>query len=78
LYYFLGRFFRKLLSNKIRGIYPGTIPIGKNSCASVGKEIATFLDLPNPQSYTGQCWRGTTATILADEGFTAQEIKSKY
>mmetsp|Transcript_28180 Transcript_28180/g.38777 ORF Transcript_28180/g.38777 Transcript_28180/m.38777 type:complete len:425 (-) Transcript_28180:163-1437(-) len=70
-----GRFFRKLLSNSVRGIYPSNTPIGKNSCASVGKQIATFLELPNPQSYTGQCWRGTAATILADEGFTAQEIK---
>lgn len=62
----------------MHGIVPGRLPIGKNVCASVGKQIASFLHLPNANSYTGQCWRGTTATILADEGFTAQEIKRNF
>mmetsp|Transcript_3078 Transcript_3078/g.4273 ORF Transcript_3078/g.4273 Transcript_3078/m.4273 type:complete len:429 (+) Transcript_3078:47-1333(+) len=70
-----GRFFRKLFQNKVRGIYAGKLAIGKNTCASVGKQIASFLNLPNPSNYTGQCWRGTAATLLADEGLTTKEIQ---
>jgi len=73
-----GRFFRKLRLTKDSKVVSSITPIGKNSCASVGKQIAAFLNLPDFKKYTGHCWRGTAATILADEGFTTQEIKRKF
>ena len=33
--------------------------------------------MPNPDCYTGHCWRGTAATILADEGLSVLQIKRK-
>jgi len=49
-------------------------PIGKNPCTQVGKNIATFLKLPDPDKYTGQCWRGTSASFCADAGLTTQAL----
>lgn len=42
--------------------------LGKNKICSVAKQIAIFLKLPNPQDYTGHCFRRTSAAILADSG----------
>ena len=42
----------------------------------MGKKIAELLGLKNPQRYTGQCWRGTAATVLADAGFSKPQIKA--
>jgi len=32
--------------------------------------------LKNPHKYTGQCWRGTAATVLADAGYSKPQIKA--
>ena len=32
-------------------------PIGKETLADTGKEVAQFLDLENPDHYTGHCFR---------------------
>lgn len=50
-------------------------PIGKNVCSDVGKKIAAILELKDSNKYTGQCWRGTCATLLADSGFSVPQIK---
>ena len=34
----------------------------------MGKAIATFLNLPNSNLYTGHCFRRSSATILIDAG----------
>ena len=49
--------------------------IGEHVCEEFGKKIATLLRLENPNSYTGQCWRGTACTLMADEGMTAKQIQ---
>lgn len=49
--------------------------VGKNKISAVPKEIATYLNLPNPQDYTGHCFRRTSATILADSGADLTTIK---
>jgi hypothetical protein len=52
-------------------------PIGKNTCSQVSRHNAIFLQLPNSaENYKGQFWRSNTATLLANEGVTANEIKS--
>ena len=49
----------------------GNIGVLKN----FGKKIATLLKLEDPDAYTGQCWRGTSCTILANNGFAKDQIK---
>jgi integrase len=43
-------------------------PIGINTMGKVSKEIATFLRLPQPELYTGHCFRRSSATQLANRG----------
>ncbi|XP_066583293.1 tyrosine recombinase XerC-like [Prorops nasuta] len=50
-------------------------PVGKNKIAGIPKEIARFLGLNNPDSYTGHCFRRTSATLLADAGANITLIK---
>ena len=41
-----------------------TQPFGKNQMAKLGKEVAELLGLPNPEKYTGQCWRRSVKTHM--------------
>ena len=70
----VGRLFRYLLPDGPLRFKSTVKPIGKNPCTQVGKNIATFLKLPDPDKYTGQCWRGTSASFCADAGLTTQQI----
>lgn len=49
--------------------------IGKNKLSNMPKEIATYLNLPNPEQYTGHCFRRTSATLLADSGANITTLK---
>lgn len=42
--------------------------IGKNKFTVIGKQIATYLNLPNPERYTGHCFRRSSATLYVDGG----------
>ncbi|XP_043461530.1 uncharacterized protein LOC122498058 [Leptopilina heterotoma] len=42
--------------------------IGKNKFGKMPSEIAKYLDLENPELYTGHSFRRTSATLLADSG----------
>lgn len=50
-------------------------PVGINSFASMPRKIAQYLHLPNSSSYTGHCFRRTSATLLADSGADIQMLK---
>lgn len=50
-------------------------PVGINTIGGMPKKIAEFLKLPNPATYTGHCFRRTSATILADAGADITTIK---
>jgi lambda repressor-like predicted transcriptional regulator len=41
----------------------------------ISKEIASFLRLPNPELYTGHCFRRSSATHLANHGGSLLTIK---
>ena len=73
-----GRFFRKftpnLKSNKAMGKFEKQV-MGKNTIAKIPAEIAKFLNLPASDSYTGHSFRRTSATIFADAGATAVDLK---
>lgn len=49
--------------------------IGKNKFGNMPKDIATYLNLPNPELYTGHCFRRTSATLLADSGANITTLK---
>jgi hypothetical protein len=57
---------RKSIGNRVSRFY--ATPIGKNTLADIGKTVAAFLDLPEPQKYTGHCFRHSTAQQAADAG----------
>jgi integrase len=42
--------------------------IGRNKISNMPNKIAEFLNLPNPELYSGHCFRRTSATLLADSG----------
>lgn len=49
--------------------------MGKHSIAKVPKEIAKFLQLPEPHTYTGHSYRRSSTTIAADAGASIEELK---
>jgi integrase len=50
-------------------------PIGHNTFGSMPKKIAMFLNLEDPQLYTGHCFRRTSATALALQGGGVLDLK---
>lgn len=49
--------------------------IGINKFSDMGKQIAKFLNLPNSESYTGHCFRRSSATLLIDSGADITALK---
>lgn len=49
--------------------------MGKNSITKIPKDVARFLDLPEPSSYTGHSYRRTATTLAANAGFSITELK---
>jgi integrase len=66
----VGRLFRQFANCKFT-----KSPMGKNTIAGFPKEIASFLGLEFPNSYTGHSLRVTSATVLADEGANNLALK---
>lgn len=62
-----GRFFRKLSMAK-NYLHATKTKVGKNLIGDFGKRIAGILDLPNPEKYTGHCWRRTSITLMTNSG----------
>lgn len=50
-------------------------PVGKNMFGMFPRKIAAFLKLENATSYTGHCFRRTSASLLADSGATIDVLK---
>lgn len=44
------------------------IPMGINIIGKAPRNIATYLKLPNPECFTGHCFRRSSATHLANSG----------
>ncbi|XP_045466569.1 uncharacterized protein LOC123675267 [Harmonia axyridis] len=49
--------------------------VGKNMFGTFPRQIAAFLKLENATSYTGHCFRRTSASLLADSGATIDVLK---
>lgn len=49
--------------------------VGINKLGNMGKKIATYLNLPNPNLYTGHCFRRSTAILLAVDSEGAKSHK---
>lgn len=49
--------------------------VGVNKLGGVAKQIATYLGLPEPNCYTGHCFRRSSATILVDAGGDLLDLK---
>ena len=70
-----GKFF-KYLCTKDGKIQPTKSNIGHNVTDAMGSQLACYLGLEEPNRYTGQCWRRSAATIMADQGASLMQIKS--
>lgn len=64
------RFFVNYIKNKCT-----VQPVGIHKIGGVPAAVAKFLELPNHTSYTGHCFRRTSATLLANSGATIDGIK---
>lgn len=49
--------------------------IGKNQITEAPKTIASFLNLSEPNLYTGHCFRRTSATLFADSVAVISDLK---
>lgn len=49
--------------------------VGINTFGNMGKIMASYLKLPNPELYTGHCFRRTSATLLIDAGGDITALK---
>ena len=49
--------------------------IGRHKIGEVPQLIAKYLNLRNPERYTGHCFRRTAATLLSDAGGNIQMLK---
>lgn len=56
----------------------GKQPMGVNYLSKIGKEVAEVLKLPNASSYTGHCFRRSSATFAANQGATAIEMQKHF
>lgn len=65
-----GRIFRTIKHNKFRDT-----PKGIHKLRLIPKAIASFLELEHSEKYTGQCFRRSSATALADSGETRVNLK---
>lgn len=50
-------------------------PVGRNKFLNTPKQIAIFLNLDNPENYTGHSFRRTSATLLANSGADLLTLK---
>lgn len=50
-------------------------PVGINTIYKIPQKIAEFLKLPNPEMYTGHCFRRSAATMVADSGADLVTVK---
>lgn len=49
-------------------------PVGVHKIAGVPSVVAKYLNLDNPSSYTGHCFRRTSASLLANSGASMEHI----
>ncbi len=52
--------------------------MGRNYLSDTGKLLATALKLKDPESYTGHCFRCTSATAAANTGANTMELKHHF
>ncbi|KAJ8912855.1 hypothetical protein NQ315_007987 [Exocentrus adspersus] len=57
------RFFLRYMNQKCT-----SQPVGINTLAKVPSIVASFLNFPNAELYTGHCMRRTSTTLLANKG----------
>ncbi len=53
-------------------------PMGKNMTAKFGVDVASYLNLPKPESYTGHCFCQTAAKRAADQGANLVQLKRHF
>ena len=52
--------------------------MGKNYISQIGKDVASYLSLDDPNQYTGHCFRRSSATEAANAGANTMELKRHF
>ena len=65
-------FFRRVLKKR----FSNKEVIGRTAFGRIGREIATKLNLSNPEGFTGHCFRRSAATEAANNGATTTDLKT--
>ena len=53
-------------------------PFGRNQLQKVGQDVAMELGLPDPEAYTGHCWRRSAASQAALAGASTTQLKKGF
>ena len=73
-----GRFMKTYRVNKnCEGFYTRQ-PMGKNFLAKFTVKMANFLNLPNPETYSGHAIRRSSASIMAEAGTSTSQLKKHF
>ncbi len=75
-----------LADDKTGKLFKGTMkgkrfvknPMGHNLLHNIGKDVARILSLDNPDTYTGHCWRRSSATQIAGQGASTLDMKRQF
>lgn len=73
-----GRMFKTYRTRKDGSGYFTKQAMGVHLLRKVSTKIATYLNLPNPEKYTGHCLRRSTANTLAEAGTSTTILKKHF
>lgn len=73
-----GRIFKTFRIRQNGNGYYVNQPMGKHVLAKFPEQMATFLGLPNPTSYTGHSLRRSTANVMAEAGASTAIMKKHF
>ena len=73
-----GRIFKTYRKRQNGKGYYVNQPMGKHLLSKFPSNVASFLDLPNPSTYTGHAFRRTAANVMAEGGISSSLMKKHF
>ena len=73
-----GRLFKTYRIRNDGTAYYTKQPMGIHFLSKINSKVANFLKLPNPERYTGHCFRRSSANALAEAGCSTTALKKHF
>lgn len=73
-----GRLFKTFRIRNDGTTYYTKQPMGIHFLSKINFKVAKFLKLPNPERYTGHCFRRSSANALAEAGCSTTALKKHF